>query len=890
MAVEALVVRLMEEDGVRFAQKTGSEWLAHCFAHEDSNASMSINVTTGLYNCFTCGERGNTYIYLTQRRNLTHAEASKILHEEGEWTDDKITHDANKAREITDEKHRQRKGLPRAAKNIPFKSQGLPKVMEHEYHDEKGQLIVLVARYARWNDEKGKNDKKFLQFTPAQRGKWWACGPLADNLPPEDRRIQKHVLYRLSELLKGEKGSPIWVVEGETCVNAVLDTPMGGDRPNPLCTSLIGGSKTPLNKQDLSPLFGRNVLLLADGDKGGREFMIRLGAFLTRNGCNVKYVLPKGEDGYDIARAIGEGGWKSAAQWMKLVGAVKTPEIEKVNLNLPEKENGDGTPPLTDTQHFKVLGLEPDGLTAVFLVKKTNVILRRQIPTLHSEGNLITLAPLAFWQTLGEGAFNSAKRIAFSDELIRAVEHAGVIDGAKLPLGRGCINLDDGSIIFNLGNKFLCDPINGVFTNTRKLDESPAMLEPGSEITLVSSRSDEVEQYGRDLAGAIMKYRFESDIDARRLLGWMITALIGGALPFRPMLWLNAPSHTGKTFLVTDVLDPYFGNLLHVFNDPKPAGISQTVRSDSLPIIIDEFEPEKRNEYVWREILALIRSATSGKFERVRGTPQGYAISTMPRFSAVVSSINKPYMSEADSSRLIQCKLSRSSVFNWASVKKGIKESTTKDKMKKLRTHVIKSAPRIISLILDEQERMTEQGRIGTRENQIFSALTVGAGFLSGDFTSTWVEREEDEGIYDVLKHILGVSIRVPAERDTTLAESLIHALEQAANTENTHSFSRKIAEQHGVCFYLDEMEDQSCLLIAYESPQLRSLLRGSEFEGISLLDYLRMVPGAYTPYTESGNRMRKRFAGQQRFTIAIPKKTLMEVGFEYEDDYIRYL
>lgn len=41
------------------ASKAGDEWMAICVFHNDSNASLQINVEKGLYICFACGARGS---------------------------------------------------------------------------------------------------------------------------------------------------------------------------------------------------------------------------------------------------------------------------------------------------------------------------------------------------------------------------------------------------------------------------------------------------------------------------------------------------------------------------------------------------------------------------------------------------------------------------------------------------------------------------------------------------------------------------------------------------------------------------------------------------------------------------------------------------------------
>lgn len=39
--------------------RSGAEWMARCIWHDDSTASLQINVDKGLYLCFACGARGN---------------------------------------------------------------------------------------------------------------------------------------------------------------------------------------------------------------------------------------------------------------------------------------------------------------------------------------------------------------------------------------------------------------------------------------------------------------------------------------------------------------------------------------------------------------------------------------------------------------------------------------------------------------------------------------------------------------------------------------------------------------------------------------------------------------------------------------------------------------
>lgn len=43
--------------------------LINCIFHADSNASLSINLFKGVYNCFSCGAKGNTLTLINNIKN-----------------------------------------------------------------------------------------------------------------------------------------------------------------------------------------------------------------------------------------------------------------------------------------------------------------------------------------------------------------------------------------------------------------------------------------------------------------------------------------------------------------------------------------------------------------------------------------------------------------------------------------------------------------------------------------------------------------------------------------------------------------------------------------------------------------------------------------------------
>ena len=315
---------LLREDGIEVPPGSGSERKLHCFAegHEDKNQSMNVNVTDNVFHCHACKIKGNAWTYLREHRGMSNAEVARKLKAMGA-TEEGI---AAWARQHESEKNRQ-KGLPKWVQAIPDIDAGRRKIAEHDYTLADGTLVCRVARYE--TDDKRPSLPKCRPFTPRTAGGWWCANPLSD-LPPEDTLCEKRPLYRLPEMLKALEANPnrqIWIVEGEKCVDAVLDLkdPLIPNGPPPCTTSMFAKFD---NKTDLTPLKGRTVLLMADQDEPGRANMLKLANVLAGEyGCAVKTFLPPGDaeprpiKGYDVADAIYQGGWDAVLKWVKEVGS-----------------------------------------------------------------------------------------------------------------------------------------------------------------------------------------------------------------------------------------------------------------------------------------------------------------------------------------------------------------------------------------------------------------------------------------------------------------------------------------------------------------------------------------------------------------------------------------
>jgi adenylylsulfate kinase-like enzyme len=78
------------------------------------------------------------------------------------------------------------------------------------------------------------------------------------------------------------------------------------------------------------------------------------------------------------------------------------------------------------------------------------------------------------------------------------------------------------------------------------------------------------------------------------LLGWTGCALIAGALPWRPHVWVTGSSATGKSTLQKALEHLLDGGALHT-QDATEAALRQLLKQQTLPVLFDELEANEDN-------------------------------------------------------------------------------------------------------------------------------------------------------------------------------------------------------------------------------------------------------------------------------------------------------
>jgi len=844
------LVRLLEKDDHTLSETDGRSngRALNCFSkhHHDDRISMRVDLKEGTFKCAHCGIQGNALSYLRQHREMSNDEAYVELRTTG-WSLSMIEEaDAQ-------DKHTLGPGLQWVASIpdiLPEESQS----KKAEYIYRAGENIIMTrAIYTGLFDSlnKRQNSLTFCK-APSRGGGYWVCDPLDAALPQQDRFADAYPLYRMDDGLAlwsqgGEEW--IWLVSDEQ-VCEILHSLEGYMNGPSHCVSLYEGQHTRIEDHDLSPLVGKRVLLIANQDEPSRCYMRRLWHELSERGVKCEVCLQAGDTGDSIGNAIERKGTSGGSEWLQsayIGDATKPLAVFSEVASASDIEHN---------SHFRILGMIGDSIAV--RIKRTQRLHYVPMDLLSNEAHLLPLAPLNWWLRLAgaEARLSHEQRNWLSDQIMQLAAKEALFEIPDDPVGRGafCYEAERRALVgYNNGDRLLLPDDDGLLTREASLDSLDLDLLPGRPLELHDDPN--AEEYARALVESFAAYRWASPEHAKAFLGWIVTSIVGGALRFRPALWIAAGKGTGKTYLI-DALDDLFGPLAMRYYQPMQPDARGLAYADCLPCLIDLLDRD-RDDQEWEQITELVGQITRGRGRIARGG--------LPRCSFIFASRKMPPRVAVESQRLMILRLGRS-VADWPDVDESIVEATRPYKMLALRTHIIRNALLIAAKARELEHYLLRSRADGTatREAQLVAALTAGYGFLSDDWE--FIERK-DEVVPDqntVLGAVLNAHVETPRGEVYSIAQLL------------TSSDSRLTALAAKFGFKLVEHGN---LAVARRCTLMTKLFIGTIFCTKDLDDYcMRIDAKAWN--TANGNPGRINCGDTRYVCRLIPNERLNQVGF----------
>lgn len=233
------------------------------------------------------------------------------------------------------------------------------------------------------------------------------------------------------------------------------------------------------------------------------------------------------------------------------------------------------------------------------------------------------------------------------DDLFAACTYCGTFELEDRVRGRGAWRDDDGRLIYHAGDAIWIDG------RWKPPGSHGRYIYPGRP--KIGRPSPRLEASGEGSPGDVLLTGLRSwnwerpDLDPRLALGWLMTAMVGGALEQRPVIYVVGTEGSGKSTLQKLFRLLMNGALLATSNTTQ-AGIYQKVKQDSVAVMVDEMEA-KEDTRTTDKILELARVAYSGD-KMQRGGKDGVGQEFSVNSSFMMSSIAMPPVDAQDASRM----------------------------------------------------------------------------------------------------------------------------------------------------------------------------------------------------------------------------------------------
>jgi putative DNA primase/helicase len=296
---------------------------------------------------------------------------------------------------------------------------------------------------------------------------------------------------------------------------------------------------------------------------------------------------------------------------------------------------------------FRLLGA--DGELFYYMPDKSQQIVSLAASA-HSKNNLMRLAPLQSWEIVFPGNSQGTNWDAAINALIQRSQSMPMFDSRRIR-GRGCW-IDGADIVYHAGDRLV---VNGNQTIIPKYNSSRRAIYHGALHIDVEQSAAASNTESAKLIDLCEMLSWERPLYGKLLAGWLALAPIGGALRWRPHLWVTGPSGSGKSWIVSNIIQPIVGDAaLHVQGATSEAGIRGMLGSDSLPVVFDEAESEdKASQMRFESILTLARqSSTETGAGIVKGTAQGGSVTYLIRSAFLFASIGVAAVKKSDVSRI----------------------------------------------------------------------------------------------------------------------------------------------------------------------------------------------------------------------------------------------
>lgn len=551
----------------------------------------------------------------------------------------------------------------------------------------------------------------------------------------------------------------------------------------------------------------------------------------------------------------------------------------------PKKKGGGPDVGLPEGCPVQALGMDE---TDVVVLSAKGQLVRVAARSLKDSGTLTALfAPeddyLAFawpkykrdedgdWVPTGDPHYSNAAR-----SLIRACAKRDIWAGYDKTRGVGTWIGENDELIYHQGDRIWIGPAPHSPTDSPRF-ERPGLIDrhvypSGTTQPRAASISDG-GQGAAELFALINQWRWRrGEIDARLMLGWIGCAILGGALDWRPHVWLTGPSGNGKSTLQDRVIRPVLDDALVGDQDTTAAAVRGQLGVSSLPIVLDEKDPGK-NDARLQEMIQVIRVAASGgRASRSSAGHEGHQTRLIS--AALMASSLVPQLQPEDRNRLAILELMEIIPGTPPPV---IDKKRMREIGGQLRLQLALSWPQWERKLFWWRSTMESLGHNGRGASVYGTLLAAAEMLLAEDLPESMtaveplLEELTAEAIADqrgdvpdkiqCLDHLMAHRIEYDTRRGRRAIESLLY---ECLGDKDADDKMRALQE-HGLTIERRPKGGGAYILIANSHPQITNVIfAGTKWSGGVHAQSLGQLEGAERPGT-------KRFRHRTYRCIALP-------------------
>lgn len=430
--------------------------------------------------------------------------------------------------------------------------------------------------------------------------------------------------------------------------------------------------------------------------------------------------------------------------------------------------------------------------------------------------------------------------------MMRACAERGVWSPRERLRGLGAWPDDDGGIVLHCGDRILsrgawCDP-----------GDIEGYVYPGDTGTPRPLPGD--PRAAQRLLDRLGSWSWErEDLDAALALGWIVAAMVGGALRWRPLVWITGDRGSGKSSL-QDLIEMVLGGRGAVLksSDPTAPGIWQVLLQSTMPVLLDELEASADNRRVLDVVKLARQAASGGVILRGGADHKGHAFKARSAFA--FSSILIPPLLDQDISRIALLKLKP---LDRSLPRLDLVEAEWRAVGQALRGSVLEQWGRWSETLAVYREALIRQGHDSRSADQYGTLLAavdlvLETGAPDRPRADDWARRlvvadlrdqtDELSDWHRCLNHLLGAHVDIYRSGERYTLGRWILA---AAGLRDVPDPDRAMSALPAYGLRVDGRGDQARIMVANSHPGLAGIFRDTHWQGGVWAQAVSRVPCA---------------------------------------------